>query len=237
MHIPKLLEFSTYLGLSYGACDTNVTISGLGRTGDGQPALDRPIGLFSFGGSKCSPETTVQTQDITYSQISIRSSSRSDWYSYYGFPTFDLSAHCDIQSSGVPLREFVQTGHFIWTLIPEQKITNIVCETTPHTMVNFIGREKDGTQLFRMEKVVGNSELGFRFDSESLTTIHQLESTYPYFSSCKVSNGENKFSFTRTDRGIHTIHPPQSKLKISCPDLASYPWKGTSMPKLYVQGS
>lgn len=53
MHIPKLLEFSTYLGLGYGACDTNVTISGLGRAADGQPALDRPIGLFSFGGSKC----------------------------------------------------------------------------------------------------------------------------------------------------------------------------------------
>ncbi|EMR83334.1 hypothetical protein ACHAO1_004285 [Botrytis cinerea] len=190
MHISKFLEFSTYLGVSYGACDTNVTISGLGRVADGQPALDRQIGLFSFGGSKCSPETTAHSssslakplsilstnpysvQDVTYSQISIRSSSRSDWYSYYGFPTFDLSAHCDIQSSGVPLREFVQTGHFTWTLIPEQKITNIVCETTPHTMVNFIGREQDGTQVFRTEKVVGSSELGFRFGE--LAFCHEL---------------------------------------------------------------
>ncbi|KAI9641181.1 hypothetical protein NHQ30_009981 [Ciborinia camelliae] len=168
MHLPKFLEFAGYLGLTHGACNTNVTISGLGAGSDGQTASNSQIALFSFGGSSCVPNTTVHTQDITYSHISIRSSSDSEWYSYYGFPTFDVSAHCDIQSSGVPLREFVQTGHFTWTLIPEQKITNIVCETTPHTLVNFIGREKDGTQVFRTEKVVGNSELGFRFGESSL---------------------------------------------------------------------
>ncbi|KAG4026830.1 hypothetical protein MFRU_036g00630 [Monilinia fructicola] len=237
MHLSKFLEFAAYLGVTHGACDTNVTISGLGRAADGQPAIDRQFALFSFGGSSCNSNTTVHTQDITYSHISIHSSSRSDWYSYYGFPTFDLSAHCDIQSSGVPLREFVQTGHFTWSLIPEQKITNIVCETTPHTLVNFIGREKEGTQIFRTEKVVGNEELSFRFDSDSPSTIHQLESTYPNFSYCKISNGKNRFSFTKTDRGIYSIDPPQSKLKILCPDLASYPWKGTSMPKLYLQDS
>lgn len=200
MHPSRFLKFAAYLGLTHGACETNVTISGLGTASDGQPAIDRQIALFSFGGSSCSEfhhiprllkHCSNQTyssqyyssqfviitnilfsiystnnylaQDITYSHISIRSSSKSDWYSYYGFPTFDLSAHCDIQSSGVPLREFVQTGHFTWTLIPEQKITNIVCETTPHTLVNFIGRAKDGTQVFRTEKIVGNTELGFRF--------------------------------------------------------------------------
>ncbi|ESZ97812.1 hypothetical protein SBOR_1821 [Sclerotinia borealis F-4128] len=237
MHPSKFLEFASYLGLTHGACDTNVTISGLGAAADGQPAIDREIALFSFGGSSCIPNTTVHTQDITYSHISIRSSSHSDWYSYYGFPTFDLSSHCDIQSSGVPLREFVQTGHFTWALIPEQKITNIVCEMTPHTLVNFIGRDRDGTQTFRTEKVLGNSELAFSFDSDTASTIHQLESVYPNFNTCKISNGKNKFSFTKTDRGIYTIDPPQSKLKVSCPDLASYPWKGASMPKMYVQSS
>ncbi|CAD6445088.1 b0b9d53e-d7f1-4363-970d-8772a1745de5 [Sclerotinia trifoliorum] len=237
MHPSKFLEFAAYLGLTHGACNTNVTINGLGTASDGQLAINHQIALFSFGGSSCDPNTTVLTQDISYSHINIRSTSKSDWYSYYGIPTFDLSAHCDIQSSGVPLREFVQTGHFTWTLIPEQKITNIICETTPHTMVNFIGKGKDGTQVFRTEKVVGGEELGFRFDSNSPSKIHQLESTYPYFSSCRVSNGRSEFSFTKTDRGIYTINPPQPQLEISCPDLASFPWKGASTPKLYVQSS
>ncbi|QSZ29305.1 hypothetical protein DSL72_003818 [Monilinia vaccinii-corymbosi] len=61
MHPSKFLEFAAYVGLSHGACDTNVTISGLGGAADGQPAIDRQFALFSFGGSSCNSKTTTQS--------------------------------------------------------------------------------------------------------------------------------------------------------------------------------